>query len=93
MNSDLLGIIAGTLTTVSFVPQVWRIWRRKSATDVSLGTFFLFAAGVLAWLGYGILIRATPVIVANAITLVLAICVIALKIRFSGLQDGPDPQR
>lgn len=93
MSADLLGIIAGTLTTVSFVPQVWRIWRRKSATDVSLGTFFLFAAGVVAWLGYGILIRAIPVIVANAITLVLALCVIVLKIRYSRPQNRPDPPR
>ena len=82
MSAHTLGVLAGTLTTISFVPQVWRIWRRKSAADVSLGTFLLFSTGVLAWLGYGILIDATPVIVANAITLVLALCVLALKMRY-----------
>ncbi len=79
---EWLGILAGTLTTISFVPQVWRIWRRKSAEDVSLGMFSLFATGVLAWLGYGILIRATPIIVANVVTLILALWVIVLKLRY-----------
>lgn len=83
-RTELLGILAGTLTTVSFVPQVWRIWRRKSAEDVSLAMFLTFTIGVAAWLGYGLLIDSLPVIVANIVTLVLASAVIGLKWRYSG---------
>lgn len=80
---DTLGLIAGALTTVSFVPQVMKIWRTKSGNDVSYGMFLLFSLGVLLWLMYGLALGATPVIIANAITLVLALVVIALKYRYS----------
>lgn len=80
---DTLGLIAGALTTVSFVPQVMKIWRTKSGNDVSYGMFLLFSLGVSLWLMYGLALGATPVIIANAITLVLALIVIALKYRYS----------
>lgn len=80
---DTLGLIAGALTTVAFVPQVMRIWRTKSGKDVSYGMFLLFSLGVLLWLMYGLALSATPIIIANAVTLVLAVIVIALKYRYS----------
>ncbi len=79
---DLLGLAAGSLTTVSFVPQVLKIWRSKSGNDVSYGMFLLFSAGVSLWLAYGLMLRATPIVVANAVTLVLALVVIFLKFRY-----------
>jgi MtN3 and saliva related transmembrane protein len=79
---DLLGLAAGGLTTVSFLPQVLKIWRTKSAEDVSLTMFGLFSLGVLLWLSYGILVGSLPIVAANAVTLVLALIVIALKVRF-----------
>jgi MtN3 and saliva related transmembrane protein len=80
---QVVGIVAGMLTTVSFLPQVWRIWRRKSADDVSMPMFLLFTVGVAAWLVYGLLIHSMPVIAANVVTLVLAGTVIGLKVRYS----------
>jgi MtN3 and saliva related transmembrane protein len=80
---QVVGIVAGMLTTVSFVPQVWRIWRRKSADDVSMPMFLLFTVGVAAWLVYGLLIHSMPVVAANVVTLVLAGAVIGLKVRYS----------
>lgn len=80
---DALGLVAGTLTTVSFVPQVMKIWRTKSGNDVSYGMFLLFSLGVSLWLLYGVALSATPIIIANAVTLVLALVVIALKYRYS----------
>ena len=79
---DVLGLLAGTLTTVAFVPQVLKTWQSKSASDVSLGMFLLFSLGLILWLLYGIAIQSPPVIVANAVTLVLAGIILALKIRY-----------
>ena len=78
----LLGLVAGTLTTISFVPQVIRTWRSKSAKDLSLGMFSLLALGTVLWLSYGILIDSVPVIVANAVTLLLSSVLIFFKLRY-----------
>lgn len=82
-TNEMLGLVAGALTTVSFVPQVLKIWRTKSGNDVSYGMFFLFSLGVLLWLVYGWSLNAMPIVIANAVTLVLALLVIALKYRYS----------
>ena len=78
----LLGFVAGTLTTAAFVPQVVKTWRTRSAHDVSLGMFAIFAAGVLLWLVYGVYIESLPIMIANSITLVLASAMIVFKLRF-----------
>lgn len=78
----LLGLIAGSLTTLAFVPQVIKTWRSKSGNDISLGMFLLFSTGVLLWLIYGILIDALPVILANTVTLLLSLTVLLLKLRY-----------
>jgi len=78
----MIGFIAATLTTIAFVPQVIMVWRTRSAKDVSLGMYAMFTTGVAAWLIYGILIGSLPVILANAITLLLATAVIVMKLRF-----------
>jgi len=79
---DLLGSAAGALTTAAFVPQVVKTWKSKSAGDLSFGMFLVFAAGVLLWLAYGVVIGATPIIVANSVTLALAVAILAMKIRY-----------
>ncbi|WP_045223631.1 SemiSWEET transporter [Methyloterricola oryzae] len=81
---DVIGMLAGGLTTVSLVPQVLKIWRTRSANDISLGMFALFGLGVVLWLADGLLIDALPVIVANAVTLVLTLTIILMKWRFGG---------
>jgi MtN3 and saliva related transmembrane protein len=81
-SANTLGLIAGALTTVAFIPQVIKIWKTKHATDISLGMFAIFSCGVLLWLFYGIEIDAVPVIVANAITLGLSLTILYFKIKF-----------
>jgi MtN3 and saliva related transmembrane protein len=78
----LLGLLAGTLTTISFLPQLLKTWRTKSAKDMSLPMLISFCAGVLLWLVYGILIQAAPVILANLITLILALIILGLKLKY-----------
>ncbi len=79
---NLLGIAAGTLTTIAFVPQVIKTWRTRSGEDISTGMFLLFSSGVLLWLLYGVALNAAPIIIANSITLVLALTIILLKVRY-----------
>ncbi len=75
-------MLAGTLTTLSFIPQVIRIWRTRHAEDISTSMFVIFITGVGLWLCYGIRLHAWPVIVANSVTLMLASMVLALKFHF-----------
>ena len=77
----ILGLLAATLTTIAFVPQVLKTWRTQSTHDISLGMFSLLAAGVFAWLVYGILIGDLPLVLANGVTFVLAGTILYFKIR------------
>jgi|SRR5579862_3469007 MtN3 and saliva related transmembrane protein len=85
---EWIGSIAAVCTTVSFVPQLIRVWTRKSARDISLMMFLLFAFGVGCWLIYGLGIGSAPIIAANAVTLVLALAILVLKIRFDAKSSG-----
>ena len=79
----LLGLAAGFFTTISYVPQIQKIWKTKSAEDVSKKMFLSVSFGVFLWLVYGLLLGAWPIIVANAVTLALAVAILAMKIRWS----------
>jgi MtN3 and saliva related transmembrane protein len=79
---DWIGSAAATCTTISFLPQLIRVWRRKSAQDISLVMFLLFNFGLSCWLVYGIGIGSAPIIVANIITLALALAILVLKLRY-----------
>lgn len=81
--TSTIGFIAAILTTVSFVPQVLKVWRTRSAKDISLGMYSLFTLGIATWLLYGVLIDSWPVILANIITLILAGSVLVMKLKFS----------
>lgn len=76
-----LGLIAATLTTAAFVPQVVKSWQTKSAKDLSLGMFAIFCTGVFLWLIYGILSQDLPIILSNAVTFILALTILVLKIK------------
>ena len=77
-----IGSAAATLTTTSFIPQVWKVWCSRHTADISLGMYAMFTLGVALWLGYGILIESWPVIVANSITLLLAGAMLVMKLKF-----------
>lgn len=76
-----LGLLAGAFTTIAFMPQATRIWRRRSAKDISLFGTSLFTVGITLWLLYGIELGALPIIIANAVTLALNLSILALKLR------------
>lgn len=79
---QIVGLAAGMLTTIAFLPQVVKTWKSRSAKDLSLGMFSLFCLGVALWLAYGILVWDIPVIAANMLTLMLASTLLFFKLRF-----------
>ncbi len=79
---DMLGLVAGTLTTIAFVPQLIKVWQSKSAKDISYGMFILFVSGIILWEIYGWGIHSFPVILFNVITFVLGIAILVLKYIF-----------
>ncbi len=80
--TTVLGLIAGTLTTIAFLPQVIKTWKTKSAEDVSLGMFLTLCLGIVLWIIYGISIQDIPLIVANGVTFVLAFTILCLKVKY-----------
>lgn len=77
----LIGLAAAALTTASFFPQVWHSFRSRDTRGLSLGMYALFTLGIALWLVYGVLIGDLPVTLANGVTLLLALVVLALKLR------------
>jgi MtN3 and saliva related transmembrane protein len=77
---DTLGFVAATLTTGSFVPQAWLTFRTRDVSGISLAMYSAFTLGIVAWLIYGLMLGAWPVIVANGITLALAAGILSMKI-------------
>ena len=78
----VIGLIAGTLTIISFLPQVLKIYQSKHARDISLPMWVIFLAGTMLWIGYGILTKSAPVIAANIIIGALASSIIIMKISY-----------
>jgi len=81
-DANMMGLVAGSLTTLAFIPQVLKIWKSRHARDISSGMFSIFSLGVLLWLIYGIQIESWPVIIANALTLGLSLVILAFKIKY-----------
>ncbi|MDA8088896.1 MAG: SemiSWEET transporter [Nitrospiraceae bacterium] len=81
-GGNILGFMAGTLTTLSLVPQVTKAWKSKHTKDVSMGMYVMLCAGLLIWVLYGVSINSLPVIVTNVVSFILSMTVVAMKIKF-----------
>jgi MtN3 and saliva related transmembrane protein len=79
---EILGLVAATLTTAAFVPQVYKTWQEKSTKDISLTMYLVMFVGVVLWGIYGILIESFPVTLANALTALLLFIMLVLKLRY-----------
>lgn len=80
---EAIGLLAGCLTTLSFLPQALKIHRSRSARDISLPMFLAFSAGVDLWLAYGLLKQDLAIVIANTVTLALAVWILVMKLRYS----------
>lgn len=79
---ELLGFIAGALINVGFIPQVWRLFKLKSAREISLPFILLFLVGLACWLAYGILLNLPPVIWWNAIATAMMCAMLYAKLKY-----------
>jgi MtN3 and saliva related transmembrane protein len=79
---QILGLAAGTITSITFVPQVIQIWKTKSAKDLSLMMLLLLITGVLMWLSYGIIVKDTAIIYTNSMVLAMSLIMLYFKFRF-----------
>ena len=77
----LLGLFAGAITTLSFLPQVVKAWRTRHTRDLSTAWLVAFTGGIFLWLIYGLLTDDLAIISANAVTLLLCVCLVTLKLR------------
>ena len=86
MNIDyieIIGLIAALLTTASFLPQVYKTWKTKDVSSLSLPMFSIFFVGVIMWLIYGLLIESLAIILANAITIITSFLLVYFKLKYS----------
>jgi MtN3 and saliva related transmembrane protein len=81
---EILGLIAATCTTISFIPQVVKTYRMKSGAGISIGMYSIFLFGVVLWLIYGCIITNWPIILSNIITLSLGIAILVMTLVFGG---------
>lgn len=79
---DIIGFAAAFCTTVAFAPQLVKAWRTRSTADISLGMFLVLVTGIVLWLVYGLFKADAPLVLANAVTLVLAGGILVAKLRY-----------
>jgi MtN3 and saliva related transmembrane protein len=79
---EFMGLLGGFLTTVSMGPQVWRLFRLRCADEISLTFSACFTLGILFWLLYGIYLELAPIILWNAIALVLSLLMLYAKLKW-----------
>lgn len=81
-TQELIGYLAAGLTTLSFVPQALHTFKTRDVSGISLAMYSCFTVGVALWLVYGWLLGAWPIVLANAITLTLALAILLMKLRY-----------
>ena len=77
----VVGLLAATCTTASFVPQSIKTIKTRHTKDLSLGMYSLLTAGLLLWLIYGVLIQDFPIVIANMISITMSVTILVLKIK------------
>ena len=79
---DLFGFSAAILTTIAFLPQLYKTWQTKSADDVSLIMLILFITGLICWIIYGLKIHSIPILSANIATFIFNFSILILKLTY-----------
>nr|WP_199269214.1 SemiSWEET transporter [Polaribacter sp. L3A8] len=78
----MIGLVAAVFTTTSFLPQVFKTYKTKDTSGLSLSMYIIFFIGVLLWLIYGIWIQSLSIILANIITAILTFYLLVMKIKY-----------
>jgi MtN3 and saliva related transmembrane protein len=80
LHIEIIGLIAATFTTIAFVPQFLKIWKKRDASGVSVSMYVIMFIGICIWFCYGILIESIAVITANVVSGVLQMFIIAFAL-------------
>lgn len=80
--TNIIGLIAGTMTTISFLPQAVRIYKTRHTHDLSLPMYVVLLVGVIFWLYYGVIMRSYPIIIANVVTMVIGLYILVMKVKY-----------
>lgn len=83
MNIQILGLAAGTISSITFLPQVIKIWQTKSAKDLSMPMLLLLVLGVSMWLAYGIFLKDVPIIYTNSMVLLMSFIMLFFKLKYN----------
>lgn len=81
-NIEILGLVAGTITSITFIPQVIHVYKTKSAKDISLNMLLLLVLGVSLWLGYGIIVKSVSIIYTNSMVFLMACILLFFKSKY-----------
>ena len=79
---EILGLLAGTITSITFLPQVIKVWQTKSAKDLSLMMLLLLMLGVILWLIYGLILMNVAIIYTNSMVLAMSLILLFFKLRY-----------
>lgn len=79
---EILGLVAGTITSITFLPQVIKVWQTKSAKDLSLAMLALLMLGVSLWLVYGLIIMNAAIIYTNSMVLTMSLILLYFKVKY-----------
>lgn len=79
LSTELIGMVAGGLSTAAFLPQAWRIWITKNARDISLLTYCILGLGNIFWIIYGIEKSSISLIFTNSFILITALVIVYMK--------------
>ena len=79
---QILGLVAGTCTSLAAVPQLVKAWKTKEVKDISLKMFLLYVVGIGLWLVYGILRNDSPIIITNSLSLTFNVAMLVLKLKY-----------
>ncbi len=82
VHTDVIGYVAAVCTTTSFMPQVIQTWKTRSAKDLNMKMYLVLCAGLFLWLLYGVFTSSLPIIIANALSLFLALVILFLKLKY-----------
>ena len=77
----IVGLLAGLCTTLSFIPQIVKIYRTGRTQDLSLSTYVLLVIGLYLWVVYGVVLDQIAIILPNMLVLAMALYIIVLKIK------------
>jgi MtN3 and saliva related transmembrane protein len=78
----IIGLVAALFTTISLLPQIFKVYKTKSTKDISTGMFTLFGSGVFLWFIYGVFVKDLPIIIANSLAFIQAMVILIFKVKY-----------